>query len=54
MPGVCDGDKIVYPRSQEMHFNDAYMLIKDNGVCNEQIAADVKKCVDNGKSRLRL
>ena len=35
--------RVAYPRSQEMHINDAYMLIKDNEVRNEQIVDDVKK-----------
>lgn len=46
--------RVAYPRSQEMHINDAYLLIKDNEVRNEQIVADVKKCVDNGRTPVIL
>ncbi len=46
--------RVAYPRSQEMHINDAYMLIKDNEVRNEQIVADVKKCIDNGRTPVVL
>ena len=46
--------RVAYPRSQEMHINDAYMLLKDNEVRNEQIVADVKKCVDNGRTPVIL
>ena len=46
--------RVAYPSSQEMHINDAYMLIKDNEVRNEQIVADVKKCVDNGRTPVIL
>ena len=46
--------RVAYPRSQEMHINDAYMLIKDSEVRNEQIADDVKKCIDNGRTPLVL
>lgn len=46
--------RVAYPRSQEMHINDAYMLIKDNEVRNGQIAADVKKCIDYGRTPVVL
>ena len=46
--------RVVYPRSQEMHINDAYMLIKNNEVRNEQIVDDVKKCIDNGRTPMVL
>lgn len=46
--------RVAYPRSQELHINDAYMLIKDNEVRNEQIVADVKECVDNGRTPVVL
>jgi len=46
--------RVAYPHSQEMHINDAYMLIKDNEVRNEQIIDDVKKCIDNGRTPLVL
>lgn len=46
--------RVAYPRSQDMHINDAYMLIKDNEVRNEQIVADVKQCVDNGRTPVVL
>lgn len=46
--------RVAYPRSQEMHINDAYMLIKDSEVRNEQIVDDVKKCIDNGRTPLVL
>ena len=37
-----------------MHINDAYMLIKDNEVRNEQIVDDVKKCIDCGRTPVVL
>lgn len=46
--------RVAYPRSQEMHINDAYMLIRDNEVRNEQILDDVKKCVANGRTPVIL
>lgn len=46
--------RVAYPRSQEMHINDAYMLIKGNEVRNEQIVDDVKKCIDNGRTPVVL
>ena len=46
--------RVAYPRSQEMHINDAYMLIKDNEVRNEQIVDDVKKCIDCGRTPVVL
>ena len=46
--------RVAYPRSQDMHINDAYMLIKDNEVRNEQIADDVKKCIAHGRTPLVL
>ena len=46
--------RVAYPHSQEMHINEAYKLIKDNDVRNEQIAANVKKCVENGRTPLVL
>lgn len=46
--------RVAYPRSQEMHINDAYMLIRDNEIRNEQIVADVKKCIDHGRTPVVL
>lgn len=46
--------RVAYPRSQDMHINDVYMMIKDNEVRNEQIVADVKKCIDNGRTPVVL
>lgn len=46
--------RVAYPRSQDMHINDAYMLIKDNEVRNEQIVDDVKKCIAHGRTPLVL
>ena len=46
--------RVAYPHSQEMHINDAYMLIRDNEIRNEQIVADVKKCIDHGRTPVVL
>jgi len=46
--------RVAYPRSQEMHINDAYMLIKDNEVRNKQIVDDVKKCIAHGRTPVVL
>ena len=46
--------RVAYPRSQEMHINDAYMLIRDSGVRNEQIVEDVKKCIAHGRTPVVL
>lgn len=54
----------VYPRftrtvsphrlGEQMHVNDAYKLIRDNAMRNEQIAADVKLCIEKGRSPVVL
>ena len=54
----------VYPRftrtvsphrlGEQMHVNDAYKLIRDNDMRNEQIAADVKLCIEKGRSPVVL
>ena len=46
--------RVAYPRSQEMHINDAYMLIRDSEVRNEQIVEDVKKCIAHGRTPVVL
>ncbi|MCI8877299.1 MAG: DEAD/DEAH box helicase family protein [Lachnospiraceae bacterium] len=46
--------RVAYPRRQEMHINDAYMLIRDNEVRNMQIVDDVKKCIANGRTPVIL
>ena len=46
--------RVAYPRSQEMHINDAYMLIKDHEIRNEQIMTDVKKCIAHGRTPVVL
>lgn len=46
--------RIAHPRNQEMHINEAYMLIKDDDVRNNQIIMDVKQCVDNGRTPVVL
>ena len=46
--------RVAFPRSQEMHINDAYMLIKDNEVRNKQIVDDVKKCIAHGRTPVVL
>lgn len=46
--------RVAYPRSQDMHINDAYKLIKDHDARNEQIVADVKKCIDNDRTPVVL
>jgi type I site-specific restriction endonuclease len=55
---------LVYPRftrtvsphrlGEQMHVNDAYKLIRDNDMRNEQIAADVKLCIEKGRSPVVL
>lgn len=48
---------MVYPRftrtaslrSQKLHINDAYVLVKDSESRNEQIVEDAKTCIDNGR-----
>ena len=48
---------MVYPRftrtaslrSQRMHINDAYVLVRDSESRNEQIIEDAKECIDNGR-----
>ncbi len=54
----------VYPRftrtvsphrlGEQMHVNAAYKLIRDNDMRNEQIAADVKLCIEKGRSPVVL
>ena len=46
--------RVAFPRSQELHINDAYMLIKDNEVRNKQIVDDVKKCIAHGRTPVVL
>ena len=46
--------RVAYPRSQEMHINDAYMLIKDNEIRNKQLVDDVKKCIGCGRTPVVL
>ena len=48
---------MVYPRftrtaslrSQRMHINDAYVLVRDSESRNEQIIEDARECIDNGR-----
>ena len=48
---------MVYPRftrtaslrSQKLHINDAYVLVRDSESRNEQIIEDAKSCVDSGR-----
>jgi len=57
-------DHLVYPRftravaphhmNEKMHPNDAYEIIRDNPVREEQILADVKSCVENGRTPVVL
>ncbi len=54
----------VYPRftrtvsphrlGEQMHVNEAYKLIRDNDMRNEQIAADVRLCIEKGRSPVVL
>lgn len=57
-------DHLVYPRfirtvaphlaGDRMHPNDAYDLIRNNPVRDEQIVRDVKICLDNGRTPVVL
>jgi superfamily II DNA or RNA helicase len=57
-------DHLVYPRftrtvaphlaNSNMHPNEAYELIRNNTVRDEQIAADVRLCIENGRTPVIL
>lgn len=55
---------LVYPRftrtvsphrlSDKLHVNDAYKIVRDNEMRNEQIIEDVKNCVESGRTPVVL
>ena len=47
--------RTVSPHGREkLHVNDAYELIRDNEVRNDQIIADIKSCIENGRTPVVL
>lgn len=56
-------DHLVIPRftrtvspqgCEKLHVNDAYEIIRDNEVRNEQIASDIQKCIEIGRTPVVL
>ncbi|MBO4867330.1 MAG: DEAD/DEAH box helicase family protein [Ruminococcus sp.] len=47
--------RTVSPHGREkLHVNDAYELIRDNEIRNDQIIADIKSCIENGRTPVVL
>ena len=47
--------RTVSPHGREkLHVNDAYELIRDNEIRNDQIIADIKSCIGNGRTPVVL
>ncbi|MBP5433337.1 DEAD/DEAH box helicase family protein [Ruminococcus sp.] len=47
--------RTVSPHCREkLHVNDAYELIRDNDIRNDQIIADIKSCIENGRTPVVL
>lgn len=46
--------RVVPPRGleEEMHPNEAYEILRNNELKDEQILTDVRKCIDAGRTRL--
>ena len=47
--------RTVSPHGREkLHVNEAYELIRDNEIRNDQIIADIKSCIENGRTPVVL